>query len=192
MYTSLEKDLLRFGDTIQMVGVIYHDPIDNKMIHLYFPDCPDCPPIDNTGGTIISLEDWNKLIIQLDQVNVQATRDNKMVMLRKCERQISANVSWKVFERDHYTCQYCGITGVPLTVDHIITWESGGPSIPENLLTSCKHCNRIRGNTPYAEWLKSDKYKKCSKNLSGATQLGNEQILTRLDKIPMLNHIKSR
>ena len=51
-----------------------------------------------------------------------------------------------VFARDNYTCQYCGITGRDLTIDHIIPKWMGGPASWENLVTCCRKCNAKKGD----------------------------------------------
>ena len=56
-----------------------------------------------------------------------------------------------VFERDEFTCRYCGIADYErewLVLDHI---EPKGPTTPENLATCCRPCNKKKGNkTPDA------------------------------------------
>jgi 5-methylcytosine-specific restriction endonuclease McrA len=51
-----------------------------------------------------------------------------------------------IFARDGYTCQYCGATGVDLTVDHVAPKRLGGRSTWENLVCSCKRCNTRKGD----------------------------------------------
>lgn len=51
-----------------------------------------------------------------------------------------------VYRRDRYTCQYCGRTGVELTLDHVIPKSRGGKTTWENLVTACKECNTKKGN----------------------------------------------
>ena len=46
-----------------------------------------------------------------------------------------------VFARDRYTCQYCGLTGGRMTVDHVVPRARGGPSSWENSVTACAPCN---------------------------------------------------
>ena len=59
-------------------------------------------------------------------------------------RALSPKVRFSVFERDGFTCQYCG--GKPpeslLEVDHIHPVSKGGDNSFVNLLTSCFECNR--------------------------------------------------
>jgi 5-methylcytosine-specific restriction endonuclease McrA len=55
----------------------------------------------------------------------------------------------EVFQRDHFTCMYCGIQGRDLTLDHVIPRYRGGRHTWENLVSACKRCNhRKAGRTP--------------------------------------------
>jgi 5-methylcytosine-specific restriction endonuclease McrA len=55
----------------------------------------------------------------------------------------------EVFQRDGYTCQYCGQTGRDLTLDHVMPRHRGGAHTWENLVSACKACNhRKAGRTP--------------------------------------------
>lgn len=61
----------------------------------------------------------------------------------------------KVFERDSYTCQYCGQVGGELEVDHIFPFSRGGKETMDNLVTSCMKCNRNKKDkTPEEAGLK--------------------------------------
>ncbi len=51
-----------------------------------------------------------------------------------------------VFRRDRYTCQYCGRSGVELTLDHVVPKSRGGRTTWENLVTACRTCNTKKGN----------------------------------------------
>jgi 5-methylcytosine-specific restriction endonuclease McrA len=57
-----------------------------------------------------------------------------------------------VFERDSYTCTYCGAHGVRLECDHVVPVCKGGTSALENLTTACKPCNRAKAGKTLAEW----------------------------------------
>ena len=55
----------------------------------------------------------------------------------------------EVFQRDGYTCQYCGKPGRDLTLDHVMPRHRGGKHTWENLVSACKTCNhRKAGRTP--------------------------------------------
>jgi 5-methylcytosine-specific restriction endonuclease McrA len=53
-----------------------------------------------------------------------------------------------VFERDEYTCQYCGdrFESKELNLDHVIPREKGGKNSWDNIVTSCIRCNTKKAN----------------------------------------------
>lgn len=69
----------------------------------------------------------------------------------------------RIFERDHWTCRYCGFEWPlaarrlpmdhvfhkvpPITTDHVIPASRGGKTVAGNLVTACGPCNHKRGNT---------------------------------------------
>jgi len=56
---------------------------------------------------------------------------------------------FEVFNRDHFTCQYCGQETKQLTLDHIIPRYRGGEQAWENVVSACIRCNRHKaGKTP--------------------------------------------
>lgn len=58
----------------------------------------------------------------------------------------------QTFERDDYTCQYCGVRGGRLECDHVVPVGRGGPTVLSNLTTACFRCNRSKGSKLLAEW----------------------------------------
>ena len=55
----------------------------------------------------------------------------------------------EVFNRDKYTCQYCGKETRHLTLDHVIPRYRGGQHTWENVVSACTACNRRKaGKTP--------------------------------------------
>ena len=63
---------------------------------------------------------------------------------------IGKRLRFQIFERDGFTCQYCGKNppDVKLEIDHIIAVSTGGTNDPENLRTSCWACNAGKSNKP--------------------------------------------
>jgi hypothetical protein len=55
---------------------------------------------------------------------------------------INKRLRFAVLERDKFKCRYCNASDVELQVDHVIPKSLGGQDLPENLVTSCCHCNR--------------------------------------------------
>jgi 5-methylcytosine-specific restriction endonuclease McrA len=62
---------------------------------------------------------------------------------------VSNKIMWEIYERDHYTCIYCGFDGrdfdsyMQLSIDHIRPRSSGGDHSPENLAAACRECNSL-------------------------------------------------
>ena len=53
---------------------------------------------------------------------------------------------------DH-ACAYCGATGVPLNLDHIVPRARGGSNRVSNLACACIDCNKDKGARPVEEFL---------------------------------------
>ena len=58
---------------------------------------------------------------------------------------IAPEVRWAVWERDNFTCQYCGVRR-DLSVDHIVPESKGGGIEMANLQTLCSKCNSRKGD----------------------------------------------
>lgn len=52
-----------------------------------------------------------------------------------------------ILKRDNFTCRYCGrkTPEVILEIDHIVPVSKGGTNDLNNLVTSCRDCNRGKG-----------------------------------------------
>ena len=56
---------------------------------------------------------------------------------------------YEIFNRDKYTCQYCGEQSRHLTLDHVIPRYRAGQHTWENVVSACVDCNRRKaGRTP--------------------------------------------
>lgn len=187
-----DLDIHAIGDTIQLTGVIYASA-DTAYL-CYFPKEDDDLP---TQVLKMNEDDWKAFIRQTDLLEVEILEKAEdgtitKAILRKSQRQIDQVVSWNVFRRDGYRCRYCGRNNVPLTVDHLVTWEEGGPTVEDNLVSACKKCNKTRGRTEYAAWLASKDYRKVSERLTPADHAANQALVPTLDAIPRVTHIRSR
>lgn len=58
----------------------------------------------------------------------------------------------RIFQRDDYTCAYCGVRGHSLECDHIHPVSRGGLNDDDNLTTACKKCNQSKKNKTLQEW----------------------------------------
>ncbi|HEV2128280.1 MAG TPA: HNH endonuclease [Thermomicrobiales bacterium] len=57
----------------------------------------------------------------------------------------------EIFIRDNHTCQYCGVRGTKLTIDHVIPRSRGGLHTWDNVVTACQPCNHRKGGKSVAE-----------------------------------------
>jgi 5-methylcytosine-specific restriction endonuclease McrA len=180
------------GNTIQITGCIYSDKENHFLC--FFPN-------EDPEGNFIHLEmdkaDWEKFLRQTDilETEILAKAKDKTItkaIVRKAERQISSNVQWTVFRRDGYACRYCAADDVPLTLDHLVLWEEGGPSIEKNLITACKKCNRNRGNMQLGEWLQSEAFRSRSAKLSHWARKDLVDLLEMLPSITRNIQVRSR
>ena len=51
----------------------------------------------------------------------------------------------EILRRDNYTCQYCGSSGIYLTIDHVFPRHLGGTHSWDNLVAACAACNHRKG-----------------------------------------------
>lgn len=185
-------NLLDIGNTIQICGTVWSGR-DQAFITLFPNKTED---FSNLKLLPMTLEDWERFIRQTDiqEVEIFAQDATGIVkkIVRKTQRQIDGYVQWRVFQRDNYTCRYCGRTGIPLTVDHVDLWEEGGASIEINLISACKRCNKDRGNMHYAPWLASLKYAKLSGALTPEQQQLNLDVIARLPELYLKRVINIR
>ena len=78
-------------------------------------------------GDVFSIVDWEK-----------SQRDGRPLA---AEWRI---IRERIFERDDYTCTYCGARGVKLHCDHVHPVAHGGEHGDDNLVTACEPCNRAK------------------------------------------------
>ncbi len=73
----------------------------------------------------------------------------RLVYLVKRPRPEKKLTRHEVFQRDKYTCQYCGRKTRELSLDHVIPRHRGGRHIWENVVSACLRCNNHKaGRTP--------------------------------------------
>ena len=185
-------NLLDIGNKYQLAGAIWAGP-DDSLVCMFPNEDINLPQ----ETLVMTQEEWQTFLKQTNLLETEVLAKSSdgtlaKIILRKSQRQIDQAVSWRVWKRDSYKCRYCGANDMPLTVDHLITWESGGPSTEVNLLSSCKKCNKVRGNMSYADWLKHPRYRQVSANLDLSTRAANEAVLATLGSIPLMLHVKSR
>ena len=73
-------------------------------------------------------------------------RLSSMIKRPRVERKMTR---FEIFNRDHYTCQYCSRPTHQLTLDHVMPRHRGGEHTWENVVSACVACNRHKaGRTP--------------------------------------------
>jgi hypothetical protein len=184
-------DYIKIGHEIQISGAIFSDSERSYIVNL-----PDEKINQKIWNIEMSHEDWKELLRQSDiqeaYVLMEDEGNIKRAIIRKSARQIDSRVSWNVYRRDKYTCRYCGRNDVPLTIDHLILWEDGGPTIEENLVSSCRKCNHTRGNMKYEDWHNSKEYIKLSGGLDLDVVKENYLLIEKIKSIPIKLHIPKR
>ena len=148
-----DLDFYAIGNEIDIWGVVY-----GGKDALYIMPLPTEDPEDLDRLTckrlVMNEEEMARFFKQTDVLDVQGPQK---IILRKSQRMVDQKIAWNVYKRDGYRCRYCG-EEKPLTVDHVDLWEDGGSSTEANLISACRRCNKLRGSTPYAEWIDSDDY----------------------------------
>ena len=182
------EHILDLGHSIQLAGAVYSG--EGKLFLCLLPDEEADLPQEVLEMTA---DNWEEFLLQTDVLNVEALvqgENGKVVkaIVRKSQRQVAQSVSWQVYRRDKYACRYCGRDDLPLTVDHLVLWEEGGPSIPGNLLSACKKCNKTRGSIQYADWLSHPYYRRMSRNLDERVHRANAELVPTLAIIPRTAH----
>lgn len=141
------------GTQFQTAGLL----LTGKNGHAILAFLPDEISYKNIIQKKLSVDEWISVLKQLDNPEYFITKpDGNIVkaIVRKNQRMIGANLQWKIYRRDNYKCKYCKRDDVPLTIDHKEPVELGGTDDEDNLVTSCRACNKRKGDMPYAEWLK--------------------------------------
>lgn len=179
-------NILDIGNTIQIAGTIWA----GNGVCFITPGPNSVEDFSDIKLLKLSVEDWEKFLRQSDLLETEILSNDasgiKKILYRKSQRQIDSVMQWVVFQRDNYTCRYCGRTGLPLTVDHVDLWEEGGATIPDNLISACKKCNKDRGRMQYSDWLNSEVYVKVSASLPEEVMKKNLEVLYDFSRLQTL------
>lgn len=117
--------------------------------------------IENRPDIQEKIKDFKDSFIKfaaLERMNYEPDIDDELECYLKRKRMYETNVKeWYrmrkvVFDRDNYTCQYCGKRGCMLEVDHVIPFSKGGSYELSNLVTACRKCNRQKRDKSLEEF----------------------------------------
>jgi 5-methylcytosine-specific restriction endonuclease McrA len=114
--------------------------------------------VDAADYQTFSWDDWSQLRPRDDErcmsgVNVRF-RVPEVITLTEFDRLPRRAVAFSrrnIYKRDHFQCQYCGVTpgSEELTIDHVIPRAHGGVSSWTNCVLACVDCNsRKADRTP--------------------------------------------
>lgn len=120
-----------------------------------------CFPLDEAIAWYLRLKP-KAMKVRLDELIeagfVERGSDGRIALVaRGYENYRLSAVEWTeiraaVFERDNFTCSYCGERGGKLECDHVHPLSRGGSNEMDNLTTSCFACNRSKHSKTLAEW----------------------------------------
>ena len=130
----------RMVDTPVLVLNQNYEPLNicrvRRAIILLFRDKAET--LENGKGELHSMEDTFPIPSVI-----------RLVYMIKRPRQRRRLTKVEVFNRDRYTCQYCGYESRELTLDHVIPRHRGGEHSWENVVSACVSCNHHKaGRTP--------------------------------------------
>ncbi len=93
-------------------------------------------------------------------------------------KNVKQNVRIEVYERDNYTCQYCGVKFTPdaLSVDHLIPVALGGRNEITNYVTACRSCNSSKRATPLEQFARRINIQVESIPVHGDPVIDNEEL----------------
>lgn len=144
------------GLTAQEVGVyqmmlcrIYEEngPVEFNVLRL----STYCGMRKNTfQKTVEKLIELGKLSLENDLINAELAIEWKALEGKEPGRPpIPQDLIAYVYERDGNQCVYCDTLEGPFELDHVTPWSRGGDHEADNLVVSCRTCNRKkRDRTP--------------------------------------------
>jgi len=97
---------------------------------------------------------WSTQAVSVDEESVglvdRMIRVPRVVLLLRYDRIPKRSVRFtrfNIYARDSHRCQYCGcrLLRSELNLDHVVPRSRGGASTWDNVVCSCRRCNRIKG-----------------------------------------------
>ena len=74
-----------------------------------------------------------------------------------------------LLQKFDHSCVYCGLTDVPLELDHVKPKSRGGSDRASNLVVSCIDCNREKGSQPAQEFVEDEEKLRWIRKRKGET-----------------------
>lgn len=94
-----------------------------------------------------------KIVIEVAKFDTQKIQNPEISSIEYQQGELQGyNVKEYLLEKFKYHCAYCGKSGVPLEVEHIIPKSRGGSNRVSNLTIACHNCNQKKGNKTAKEF----------------------------------------
>ncbi len=143
--------------------------------------------VDTDGKPYISFPNWDRWLGESAKKRISASRrkqkervtkmSQNSVTQKKKKDHIAAAVRQQVYQRDGFTCVYCGwnpkqkapigpYIGAALSVHHVVPESRGGETNADNLATCCTVCNRRLSNKTPDELRHENVTKVCDKSVT--------------------------
>jgi len=112
-----------------------------------------------TGQLGCSTRKWNILKRKLVEVGALSVRGGwlRLGSMRGARPGLSADVKAVAAARLGHQCAYCGSTEGPFEHDHIIARSKGGSDAPNNIILTCKACNRDKRDMSLVDWVRASR-----------------------------------
>lgn len=159
-------ELVEIGNSISFAGTLWFDAVNVK--YYILPCEQDFEDIDHIACFDFSDVESYRLLNQAWLLESTRYTDLKRKTVRtalaRSRSDVDPVVRWKVFRRDGFVCQYCGLDQGPMTYDHFVPVCKGGSTTLENGRTACRKCNKSKGDIDGEEWLVSERLKDIRKS----------------------------
>jgi len=103
----------------------------------------------DTSRLVLPYEDW---VVRSPSVSINVPAVLVLQRYVKTHRQVRFSRT-NIYIRDDFTCQYCGksverdeLRVSDLSFDHVVPSSRGGKTTWENIITSCKPCNKRKAD----------------------------------------------
>ena len=101
--------------------------------------------------------DWRHKRVDQELAKAEERYERRVAWFRRLDDRRPQPAEWvairsRIFQRDRFTCSYCGQVGGDLECDHILPVARGGGNQDSNLATACRACNRAKGTMTPNEW----------------------------------------
>lgn len=118
------------------------------------------PSLQHRVETTLTWVNWLRRLLPVAALSVELVRFDAHLMQKPDISGVAYQkgtlagyeVKEYLLERWSRRCAYCGATGLPLQVEHIVPHARGGSDRISNLTLACESCNQDKGNRTAAEF----------------------------------------